>query len=84
MPQPDLAFLRPRGADVLLEVAHFSLAKDREVRLPLYALAGIPEVWPFREEGAMGVYREPGEETAPLALGAPPFRWESPTGTPPA
>lgn len=56
-PQPDLALLRPRAdfyrgghpqpADVWLvvEVADSSLAYDRAVKLPLYARAGIPEVW---------------------------------------
>ncbi len=55
--EPDLALLRPRDdhyrdalptvADVLLliEVADTSLAYDRDVKLPLYARAGIPEVW---------------------------------------
>jgi Uma2 family endonuclease len=57
-PQPDLAILRyradfyetgerPGPADVLLliEVADSSLAFDRRVKLPLYARAGIAEVW---------------------------------------
>jgi len=56
-PQPDLALLRPRPdfygsshpgpQDVLLvvEVAETSATYDREVKLPLYARAGIPEVW---------------------------------------
>jgi Uma2 family endonuclease len=56
-PQPDLALLRPRAdyyksahpgpADVLLivEVAQSSLAYDRDVKLPLYARHGVPEVW---------------------------------------
>jgi Uma2 family endonuclease len=56
-PQPDLALLRPRAdyyaeatptaADVLLvvEVAQSSAAYDREVKLPLYAQHGVPEVW---------------------------------------
>jgi Uma2 family endonuclease len=56
-PEPDLAVLRPRGdgyrrshprpADVLLviEVADASLEYDRDVKLPPYAAAGIPEVW---------------------------------------
>lgn len=56
-PQPDLMLLRPRDdfytsahprpADVLLlvEVAESSLAYDRDIKLPLYAAAGIPEVW---------------------------------------
>ena len=57
-PQPDLAVLRRRAdfyasgerpgpADVLLlvEVADTSLRFDRSVKLPLYARAGIAEVW---------------------------------------
>lgn len=56
-PQPDLAILRPRAdyyaqshptaADVMLliEVADTSLVYDREVKLPLYTAALIPEVW---------------------------------------
>lgn len=55
--QPDVALLRrrddfyasahPAPADVLLlvEVADTSLAYDREIKIPLYAAAGIPEVW---------------------------------------
>ena len=56
-PQPDLAVLRrredhyagkaPRPEDVLLlvEVCDTSLAYDRDVKVPLYAAAGVPEVW---------------------------------------
>lgn len=56
-PQPDLALLKPRDdfyasghptpADVYLivEVADSSLAFDQGVKLSLYALCGIPEVW---------------------------------------
>jgi Uma2 family endonuclease len=56
-PQPDLALLRPRAdyyaeatpaaADTLLvvEVAQSSVAYDRDVKLPLYAQHGVPEVW---------------------------------------
>lgn len=56
-PEPDVAVLRaravsyrdadPEPADVLLliEVADTSLARDREVKIPLYARAGVPEVW---------------------------------------
>lgn len=56
-PQPDLMLLQPRPdhyrhshpgpADVLLlvEVAEPGLAFDRDVKLPLYAAAGIPEIW---------------------------------------
>jgi len=56
-PQPDLALLRrreggyredqPRPGDIFLviEVAKTSLTTDLEVKVPLYARAGIPEVW---------------------------------------
>ncbi len=56
-PQPDLMLLRPRAdfyksahpqpGDVLLivEVADTSLAYDTQIKLPLYARHGIPEVW---------------------------------------
>jgi Uma2 family endonuclease len=56
-PLPDLALLKPRKdfysnshpapEDVLVvnEVADTSVAYDRNVKLPLYARAGIPEAW---------------------------------------
>lgn len=55
MVQPDLMLLRrqsyrhqtPRPADVLLliEVSDSTLRYDRDVKIPLYARAGVPEVW---------------------------------------
>lgn len=56
-PQPDIALLKRRGdfyssghpmpEDVLLvvEVADTSAQYDRMIKMPLYARAGIPEVW---------------------------------------
>ena len=56
-PQPDIALLKPRKdfyskshptpEDVLvvIEVADTSVHYDRNVKLPLYARAGIPEAW---------------------------------------
>jgi Uma2 family endonuclease len=56
-PEPDLMLLRPQGdcyadehptADdvwLVIEVAESSLASDTEVKLPLYAEHGVPEVW---------------------------------------
>jgi Uma2 family endonuclease len=56
-PEPDLMLLKPRAdfyadahpsaADVLLliEVADSSARYDREIKLPLYARHGVPEVW---------------------------------------
>lgn len=74
-PQPDVALLRPRAdnyrtaipgpADVLLiiEVADTSLAYDREVKLFMYALAGIAEVWivDLRHHSIL-VFRDPSPE----------------------
>jgi len=71
-PQPDLTVLRrredhyagkaPRPEDVLLlvEVCDTSLAYDRDVKAPLYAEAGIPEVWLLDlNAGAIHVLRDP-------------------------
>lgn len=56
-PQPDIAVLKPRpefydrslptAAEVLLvvEVSDAILAFDREIKLPTFARAGIPEAW---------------------------------------
>ena len=75
-PQPDVAILRPRedfyqrGAlpgpsDVLLvvEVADNSLRYDRTVKLPLYARAGIGEVWIVDlRRRVVETHREPGPD----------------------
>ena len=52
VPAPTARRFLPRSAhplpgDVLLlvEVAETTLAYDRDIKLPLYARAGIPEVW---------------------------------------
>jgi Uma2 family endonuclease len=71
-PEPDLALLRPRDdfyaaghplpPDTLLvvEVSHTTLGYDRGIKLPLYATAGIPEVWIVNpEDVVVEVYREP-------------------------
>ncbi|MDQ3238694.1 MAG: Uma2 family endonuclease [Actinomycetota bacterium] len=54
-PQPDLAVIRardyrvslpgPEDVRLLIEVSDTILAYARNVKLPLYAQAGIPEVW---------------------------------------
>jgi Uma2 family endonuclease len=56
-PQPDIALVRwreefyrdahPTPEDVLLivEVADTTVVTDRSVKIPLYAKAGVPEVW---------------------------------------
>ena len=93
-PQPDVALFRykpdfyaespPTIADILLvvEVAGSTLRYDRGVKIPLYAEAGIPEVWVMAlEEKCVerysglegGEYRDvrrfyPGESIAPALL----------------
>lgn len=74
-PQPDLALLRQRAdfyaqahpgpEDVLLvvEVAETSADVDREVKVPLYARAGVPEVWLVDLAGeGIEVYRQPSPQ----------------------
>lgn len=74
-PQPDLALLEPHSdfyadrhpgpGDLLLvvEVAENSQEYDREVKIPLYAQAGIPEAWLVDLDNRVIVsYRQPGEE----------------------
>jgi Uma2 family endonuclease len=100
-PEPDLMVLRPpldryreklpTPEDVLLlvEVADTSLEFDREVKLPLYAEAGIPEVWLVNlKENLLEVYRDPRggryreirllspeEEVSPTLLPEVSLRW---------
>jgi Uma2 family endonuclease len=74
-PEPDVSLLRPpierytnahpRPADVMLivEVADSTLDYDRDVKLPLYASAGIPEVWLVDLGGErITLYRDPGPD----------------------
>ena len=74
-PEPDivLARLRPEGygaghprpEDILLvvEISDTSLARDRDVKLPLYAQAGIPEAWLMNlPDDRIEVYRDPAPE----------------------
>jgi Uma2 family endonuclease len=76
-PQPDLAVLRRRAdfyaigeragpADVLLlvEVADPSLAFDRNVKLPIYARAGIGELWIVDlKRRLLAAYRKPAGDS---------------------
>ncbi|HEX7956102.1 MAG TPA: Uma2 family endonuclease [Pyrinomonadaceae bacterium] len=64
-PQPDVVLLKPRAdfyknalprpEDVLLviEVSDTTLAYDRQVKVPLYARAGVPEVWVVNLHGEL-------------------------------
>ena len=80
-PQPDVVLLRPRAdaypkhpraTDILLvvEVAETLLAYDRDIKIPLYARAGIPEAWLVDlSADRIHVYREPaGGEYASVRL----------------
>lgn len=71
-PEPDIALLRPRSdfyasgkpqaSDVLLliEVADTSLEFDRTVKRPLYAQAGIQELWIVNlADRSVEIYRQP-------------------------
>jgi Uma2 family endonuclease len=93
-PQPDLMLLKPVADDytsrhpvpedvfLLIEVADTTLDFDREQKLPLYARAGISEVWIVNLVArTIEIYREPqfagygwhrvlrsGEKVSPLAF----------------
>jgi len=74
-PQPDIAVFRPRpdyyignlptaqDAYLVIEVADTTVAFDREVKVPLYGKAGVPEMWlvdiPQRR---VEVYRSPSRD----------------------
>lgn len=50
----------PQDVFLLVEISDTTLRKDREVKLPLYAKAGIEEVWIWNvPEKQTEVYREP-------------------------
>lgn len=80
-PQPDLLLLKwradyyvsalPQPGDVLLliEVSDATLHFDRDIKIPLYAKSGIPEVWLVNlEDATIEVYREPSPEGYKLML----------------
>jgi Uma2 family endonuclease len=71
-PEPDLVLLKPAPDDyvshhptpddvfLLIEVADSSLEFDRNKKLPVYARAGIPELWIVNlQESTIEVYLEP-------------------------
>jgi Uma2 family endonuclease len=94
VPRPDIALLHwrddmycnslPTPAEVYLivEVSDSTLLMDRRTKIPLYATAGIPEVWIINvPQKVVEVYREPssgryaveekvnpGQPLAPLAF----------------
>ena len=71
-PEPDVALVRPRADEyatahptaeavlLVVEVADSTLLTDRRVKLPLYAAAGLPEVWLLNlQQDRLEVSREP-------------------------
>jgi len=71
-PEPDVALLQPRPDDyaarhprakevlLVIEVADTTLAFDQEVKVPIYAQAGIPLVWVVAlEDNCVHVYQTP-------------------------
>jgi Uma2 family endonuclease len=68
---PDIVLLRPREDDyralpraedalLVIEVSDSSLAYDRKVKAPLYARAGVPELWIVDvEHHCVWVYKDP-------------------------
>jgi len=93
-PEPDVTLLRsrpvpyrdadagPRDVMLLIEVSDTSLRRDREIKLPLYAGAGIPKYWIVDvQDGVIEVHTSPsgarygsvrrfgrGESVSPLAF----------------
>ncbi len=74
-PEPDISILRWRSDDyfsgkpsaqdvyAIIEVASTSLVYDRRIKVPLYARAGVPEVWIVKvQERELEVYRNPKGE----------------------
>ena len=74
-PEPDVAVLKPRddfyaekhpgSQDIFLviEISDTTLAYDREIKLPLYAMAGIPEFWLINlEKGEIEIHRVPSTD----------------------
>lgn len=74
-PQPDLMLLRPRAdfyaqahprpADVLLlvEVSDTTSRIDREIKVPMYAAAGVAEVWVIDlDQNLVHLLRQPAQD----------------------
>lgn len=77
-PEPDIALLKrrddyyarshptPEDVFLIIEVAETFAEYDRRIKLPLYARAGIPEVWLVNlPERIVEVYSEPSADMCP-------------------
>jgi len=80
-PEPDIVLLKPRkdfyrgkrakaeDALLVLEVADTTLCYDRELKLPRYAAAGLPEVWIENlQDDQLLVYRNPAGTSYEICL----------------
>jgi Uma2 family endonuclease len=80
-PQPDIVLLKPRkdyyegkkmsweDALLVIEVADTTMRRDRNLKLPLYAKAGVPELWiEDLRRNTIFVYRDPLSEAYSTAL----------------
>ena len=82
-PEPDIVLLKPRSDDyyskkpaaddalLIVEVSDTTLRYDRDVKLPRYAVAHVPEVWIENlDDDLLLVYRNPagGRYTTALQL----------------
>jgi Uma2 family endonuclease len=74
-PQPDLMLLKPRtdfyaaehpkpdGVLLVIEVADTTLRNDRDIKVPLYARHGLPEVWLVDlESRLLHAFRAPSDD----------------------
>jgi Uma2 family endonuclease len=70
-PEPDVAIVplgeyrqqHPDRAHCVIEVAHSSLSKDRNIKAPLYAASGFHEYWLVNvPERVVEVFRDPGPD----------------------
>jgi Uma2 family endonuclease len=80
-PEPDIALVKPRKDSystahpepsdpfLIMEISDTSLKYDRDVKLPIYAEAGIPEVWilDLTAENLL-VYRDPARKSYTTSL----------------
>jgi Uma2 family endonuclease len=80
-PQPDIVLLKPNedfyaqkkisweDALLVIEISDTTIRRDRDVKLPLYAKAGVAELWiEDLKRDTIFVYRNPGPKTYATSL----------------
>ena len=80
-PQPDVVLLKPRedcyeekkasweDALLVIEISDTTIRRDRDIKLPLYAKSGVPELWiDDLKNNTIFVYRDPGQTTYATTL----------------